>query len=113
MLDDKKNTSTNCGKKSNDGSISIPTSSSKEQHTSSDEENWILAWNYANLQNLQDGFLMPLNNGNNVKNMDSTIHPQSSLRDFGNPNSNTYFNADIQGSGIADVVALCQFEFQN
>jgi hypothetical protein len=34
----------------------------------------------------------------------------SSLRDFGNDNSSSYFNADIHGSGLADVVGKCQFE---
>ena len=34
---------------------------------------------------------------------------QISIRDFGNANSTAYFNADINGSGIADIVSLCQF----
>lgn len=33
----------------------------------------------------------------------------TSLRDFGNVHSTTFFNADINGSGVADIVALCQF----
>lgn len=37
----------------------------------------------------------------------------SSVRDFGNANSNTYFNADVNGTGVADVVALCQFGMTN
>jgi len=31
------------------------------------------------------------------------------MRDFGNWHSTSYFNADISGTGVADVVALCQF----
>lgn len=33
----------------------------------------------------------------------------NSNRDFGNRNSTMYFNADINGSGLADIVALSQF----
>ena len=34
---------------------------------------------------------------------------RKSMRDFGNLHSTSYFNADISGSGVADVVALSQF----
>jgi hypothetical protein len=37
----------------------------------------------------------------------------SSLRDFGNVNSSSYFNADINGSGLADIVGKCQFEISD
>lgn len=40
---------------------------------------------------------------------DSSRSNVSSLRDFGNIHSSSYFNADINGTGVADVVALCQF----
>jgi hypothetical protein len=40
---------------------------------------------------------------------DSSTTNVSSLRDFGNVHSSSYFNADINGTGVADVVALCQF----
>lgn len=35
--------------------------------------------------------------------------PTASIRDFGNAHSSTFFNADINGTGVADVVALGQF----
>lgn len=41
---------------------------------------------------------------------DDSVKVSSSLRDFGNVNSSSYFNSDINGSGLADVVARCQFD---
>jgi hypothetical protein len=34
---------------------------------------------------------------------------KASLRDFGNAHSSSYFNSDINGSGVADIVSLSQF----
>jgi hypothetical protein len=37
----------------------------------------------------------------------------TSLRDFGNANSSSYFNADINGNGLADIVGKCQFQMSD
>lgn len=39
----------------------------------------------------------------------TTASNKASTRDFKNPNSTAYFNADINGTGIADIVSLSQF----
>lgn len=45
----------------------------------------------------------------NVGHATTTANSQASTRDFKNTNSTAYFNADINGTGIADIVSLSQF----
>ena len=77
---------------------------------------WMVARNSPYKQKKDDGILLSKDGEDFQTNLfptegDGSIPPAAatSLRDFGNKNSSTYFNADINGSGVADIVGLCQF----
>jgi hypothetical protein len=63
----------------------------------------------------EDSLLYPSNKDNEDRKLVCKLFETSgnySLRNFGNPQSTAYFNADINGSGIADIVAKCEFQLQ-
>ena len=80
---------------------------------SGDDENWVQTRNSPMKEKKEDSLLYPLNqyDDDERKVVCKLFHNGSthSMRNFGNPQSTAYFNADINGSGIADIVAKCEF----
>lgn len=76
-----------------------------------DNEKWIEARNSPKKEKKDDSLLLPLNQDGDRKVACKLFDggTTTSMRDFGNPQSTAYFNADINGSGMADIVAMCYF----
>jgi hypothetical protein len=77
------------------------------------EVQWIETRNSPFKEKKEDSLLISKEGGDKRPNFalggETKSASQSSVRDFGNVNSTTYFNADINGSGVGDIVSLCQF----
>lgn len=78
-----------------------------------EEEQWVQTRNSPMKEKKEESLLYPSNLDDDERKVACKLFhsaTNTSLRDFGNPQSTAYFNADINGSGIADIVAKCDFQ---
>jgi hypothetical protein len=76
-------------------------------------EKWVETRNSPWKQNREASLLLPRTqreqDGGDRSVVCKLFRKTSSMRDFGNSQSTAYFNADINGCGMADIVGMCSF----
>jgi hypothetical protein len=93
-------------KKTRNDALVLPNPEEKE------EERWIQSRKSPMKEKKDDSLLFPVREEEDDRKVACRLFDvgtTTSTRDFGNQHSSAYFNADINGSGMADIVAMCYF----